>query len=170
MKENKLLDAANEFGYHVVETTSAQNGYPELLKYGVMGFIDFAEAEDFAKSNGLTLRYIQKKDGWNLWVRRGIATTPYDRSNDFNDGDWRSFTSYSQKDYYENEIKPMLEEFNDIDSLEYFIENQKEIMDNLDNIDENEMVITHCGKFDDVIDRYPISFSYDTWNYDIIAM
>jgi len=49
-----------------------------------------------------------------------------------------------------------------MDSLQEFLDHQKEIMEKLEDAEEDEIVITNCGRYYDTIKKHSMSFSFDT--------
>ena len=90
-------------------------------------------------------------------------------SDDYGD-DYNMFTHDELDDYYENEVKPRLDSFDDIDSLKAFVDEQESIMDELDRCYENEAVITYCGDYYDTVKVKSIEWSHDTHHYVIGVM
>ena len=72
--------------------------------------------------------------------------------------------------YFDNEVKPRLDDFDDIDSLKKFVDEQEIIMEELDLCNENEAVITYCGDYYDTVKVKSIEWSHDTHHYVIGVM
>lgn len=64
--------------------------------------------------------------------------------------------------FYEEEVKPRVEEFDDFDSLSSFVEKKKEIFEKLELLDEDEMIITCEGRYYETIPKASMSFYFDT--------
>lgn len=69
--KDSLEFIAYENGLELIETTSERNGYPANLKYAIIGFNSFEEAEKIAKDNNLSIEIFTKNDGWQLYYRTG---------------------------------------------------------------------------------------------------
>ena len=170
MEKDKLLDIASEAGYDVVETTSGVNGYPADLKYAVTGFEDFESAQEFAKMNGLTLISLHKRDGWQLWERGGSVSEPYKNSAELFGENYSQFSIKDESSYFKDNVRPHLSDFDDIDSLKLFLEDQEEIIDEFISLEDDEIIIVKDGKYYDTYKKEVMSYSYDTHNYIICAI
>lgn len=153
-----------------IETTEAANGYPQNLKPALIGFNDYEEAEEFAQEHGLQTYIFHKRDGWQLWQRSKPAYEPMTITSDDYGDDYNMVSPDELDDYYENEVKPRLDSFDDIDSLKNFVDEQESIMDELDRCNENEAVITYCGDYYDTVKVKSIEWSHDTHHYVIGVM
>lgn len=154
---------AYQNGLELIETTSERNGYPAHLKHAIIGFDTFEEAEKIAKENNLSIEIFTKRDGWQLYYRTGTrADEPFYISASNYGDNYSEFSTYDIDNFYEEEVKPLLSDFNDFDSLSSFIEMKKEILEKLEMIDDNEIVITNEGRYYDTIQRTSMSFCFDT--------
>ena len=166
----KMKELASENNLETIMITEGMNGYPQNLKPALIGFETFEDAEEFATENGMKTWIFHKRDGWQLWERR---TTAYESfivtSEDYGD-DYNMFKTDDLDGYFENEVKPCLGNFDNIEDLKNFLDNQQEIMDKLESCDENEVVITHCGKWYDTVKTNIMRLSNDTHNYVIGVM
>lgn len=167
----KMYELSDEHNLKFIETTEdGRNGYPQNLKPALIGFETFEEAEEFAKENGLKTWIFHKRDGWQLWERRKPAYESFNVSAEDYGDNYNVFKANDLDDYFENEVKPYLENFDNIEDLKDFLNNQEEIMNELECCDENEAVITCCGKWYDTIKAKPMKWSHDTHNYVIGVM
>lgn len=162
-----LRDLAEQEGLHFVETTSESNGYPRNLKDALIGFDTFDEAEALAKEHGLDIMLLHKRDGWQLWHRKGNAYEPMTiTSADYGD-DYSDLEYMGEEDFYDEEVAPMLDAFSTLAELKAFIEDQEEIWEEMSVMDRDELMILHDGKFYEMIEKNPMSWSFDTHNYEI---
>ena len=67
----KLHEIAESNNLEIIETTSQANGYPSNLKYAIIGFETFEDAEKLANEHDLEIESFKKRDGWQLWARAG---------------------------------------------------------------------------------------------------
>ncbi len=150
-------------GLELIETTSERNGYPSHLKYAIIGFDSFEKAEKIANENGLQIEIFEKRDGWQLYFRTGnTAYEEFDNSAyDFGDS-YNAFDKSNLEDYFENEVKSMLQEFDNMENLQKFIDKQKEIIEKLEDAEDNEVIITCYGQYYDTIKKRSMSFYHDT--------
>lgn len=147
----------------VIETTSGMNGYPRNLKEALIGFDSFEQAERVANKHGLSIEIFEKRDGWQLYSRTG--RTAYEEikvsAEEYGD-DYSSFISSDLEEFYENEVKPMIAEFESFEQVEDFLEKKKKICEAIEDLDENEIVITYRGEYFDTVHQTTMSFSYDS--------
>lgn len=169
-KYGLLRELADNNALQFIETTSATNGYPQDLKPALIGFNDYEEAEEFAQEHGLQTYIFHKRDGWQLWQRSKPAYEPMTITSDDYGDDYNMFTNDELDDYFGNEVKPRLDDFDNMEELKKFLNNQEEIMDELDRCNENEAVITYCGDYYDTVKVKSIEWSHDTHNYVIGVM
>lgn len=169
-KYGLLRELADNNGLQFIETTSGNNGYPQDLKPALIGFNDYEEAEEFAQEHGLQTYIFHKRDGWQLWQRSKPAYEPMTITSDDYGDDYNMFTHDELDDYFGNEVKPRLDDFDNMEELKKFLNNQEEIMDELDRCNENEAVITYCGDYYDTVKVKSIEWSHDTHHYVIGVM
>lgn len=169
-KYGLLRELADNNALQFIETTSATNGYPQDLKPALIGFNDYEEAEEFAQEHGLQTYIFHKRDGWQLWQRSKPAYEPMTITSDDYGDDYNMFTHDELDDYFGNEVKPRLDDFDNMEELKKFLNNQEEIMDELDRCNENEAVITYCGDYYDTVKVKSIEWSHDTHHYVIGVM
>lgn len=160
---NDFYTIAEIENLEVIETTSGVNGYPKSLKKALIGFDTFEQAEKVANEYGLSIEFFEKRDGWQLYYRTGstafeeIEISEYDYGDDF-----ASFRFSDLNDFYENEVNSMIAEFESFEQVEDFIEKKKKVYEAIEELGENEIVITHCGEYYDTVKKKTMSFSYDS--------
>ena len=169
-KYGLLRELADNNALQFIETTSATNGYPQDLKPALIGFNDYEEAEEFAQEHGLQTYIFHKRDGWQLWQRSKPAYEPMTITSDDYGDDYNMFTHDELDDYFGNEVKPRLDDFDNMEELKKFLNDQEEIMNELERCNENEAVITYCGDYYDTVKVKSIEWSHDTHNYVIGVM
>ena len=163
-----FYEIENEFDVKLIETTIGINGYPQNLKKAIIGFDNFEECEEVASNYpDARIATFHRRDGWQLWERTGTAFGPFENSADDYGEDYMSFTQNDAKNFFEEEVKPMLEDFDNFDELRDFLDKKEEILDEINKLDDNEMVITHEGRYYDTIDKVSMSFYHDTHHYAI---
>ena len=167
-QETDIRDIAYENGLQLIETTTGVNGYPQNLKHACIGFDTFEEAEAVAHQHNLRITTFFKKAGWQLWRRNNNTTyRPMNiTSEDYGDN-YKHFYCSDDRTFFEDEIKPRLENFDDLDSLEEFVQNQREILEEIDSIDDSQLVITYCGKYYETIHMQSMSWTHDGKYYEI---
>lgn len=160
---DSLLQIAYQNCLEVIDTTSERNGYPANLKYAIIGFDTFEEAKRIARENNLSIEIFTRRDGWKYYYRTGnIAYEPFRNSaSDYGD-DYSEFSIEDIDTFYEEEVKPFLEQFDDFESVSSFIKMKKEIFERLEMIDDDEIVITNEGRYCDTIQKTSMRFYHDT--------
>lgn len=162
--ELDLREIAEQEGFDIIETTTGTNGYPQNLKFAIVGFENFEDAQHLANKYGLNVESFRKRDGWQLWNRDNANMySPYklDVHRDFGDN------------YNEVDADVIIEGIKDnIDNLEYkdvadYLKEQSNILEEINRAEENEVVVTYMGEYYDTLPVESMSFSHDTWNYII---
>ncbi|WP_298110488.1 hypothetical protein [uncultured Bacteroides sp.] len=147
----------------VVETTSAMNGYPQSLQKALIGFDSFEDAERIANEYGLRIELFTKRDGWQLYYRtNNRAYSAIEVSAEDYGDDYRSFTASDYEGFYENEVQGMIGEFDSFEAVESFLKSQKKIFEAIENLEDDEMVLTCQGEYYDTVKRYTMCHSFDT--------
>ena len=149
----------------LIETTTGNNGYPQNLKHAIVGFESFEQAQEIAEKYGLRIESFRRKDGWQLWERNYLTMyAPFQNSaEDFGDN-YNEIDKIDESEFFEREIKPIINDFEDFESLETFIESKKKVWEEIQNMEDNELVITHYGEYYETISKESMVFSHDTWN------
>ena len=162
-----LRDLAAQEGLHYAETTSESNGYPRNLKDALIGFDTFEQAEALAKEHGLDIMLLHKRDGWQLWHRKGNAYEPMTiTSADYGD-DYSELRYMDEEDFYSEEVEPMLDSFSTLAELKAFVESKEKVYDELSTLGENEVMILRNGEFYEKIETPCMFWLYDTHHYEI---
>ena len=142
------------------------NGYPQHLRGAIIGFDTFEEAEEVAQEHGLRITTFFKRDGWHLYERNdNTAWEPLKiTSCDYGD-DYSHYDSDDVENFFEENVAPMLGEFDNFEDLQNFIDEHKKIYEELQSIDGTQLVITYMGCYYETIDKKSLSCSYDgkTW-------
>lgn len=163
MDRDQLDFIAEKESLELVETTSAINGYPQNLKPALIGLDTFEQAERISKEYGLSIEVFTRRDGWELFYRtNNRAWGPLEISAEDYGDDYRSFTSSDFDGYYENEVMPLIGEFDSFEQTEDFLRKQKVIYENIEALDEDEMVLTYKGEYYDRVYIHTLYHYYDT--------
>lgn len=165
-----LREIARNNGLNIVVTTNDINGAPRCLKQAITGFTNFEEAKELAERYGLDTVSLYKRSGWNYWHRLGRVYNAYEiDEHDYSD-DYRIIYKEERNDYYNNNVLPMLDEFYTDEEKTAFLENENTIIEALDNLKENEAVLTYQGEFNEVISLKTMEFSRDSQYWQIGVM
>lgn len=166
MSKDSLESIAYENGLQYIETTTGMNGYPQCIRGAIIGFETFEEAEKLAKEHGLVIRTFFKRDGWQLYQRDSNTTyrALHITASDYGD-DYSQLETSDSRDFFENEVKPFLEDMESFDDLKTFISRKEELFEKLEDIDDGQIVITRCGDYYETIDRELMEWNNDskTW-------
>ena len=170
MTTQELLETIQmDYSLELIETTTGINGYPKALKHALIGFENFEQAKEIAnKYHEFRITTFHKRDGWQLWERNNNTTYEAFQSSASDCGDdYNQFTSENAVDYFENEVKPFLEDFENFETLNDFLKEREEVLDKIQILDDNELVITYQGRYYDTIKQESMSFYHDTHSYQI---
>jgi len=157
-------EIAEHKGLEVIETTTGRNGYPENLEFAIVGFDNFEDAQNLADKYNLKVESFTKKDGWDLWQRsNNWMYEPYKLNVDQDFGD----------NYNEVDADVIIDAIKDnIDNLEYkdvpdFLREQASILEEIENAEDDEVVVTYMGEYYNTLPRESMSFYHDTRHYVI---
>ena len=153
-EDNGMHAIAEQYGLTVIKTTTDKNGYPKDLQNALVGFDTFEEAQDVAEEYGLRITTFIRKAGHELYYRNNNTTYEplHIRAEDYGD-DYKVFGINHHKNYYKNEVRPYLSDFDNIDDLMDFVSAQEDIISALDDISRNELVIVRDGEYYETIER-----------------
>lgn len=161
--EDSLEYIAYKNGLELIETTSKSNGYPANLKKAIIGFDTFEQAKKIAREYKLSIEIFTKRDGWQLYYRTGnSAYEPFRNSASTYCEDSCEFTREDIDTFYEEEVKPCLDQFDDFESLLEFVNRKQEILEKLKLIDDDEIVIVTQGYYYKTLPKISMGFHCDT--------
>lgn len=147
----------------VIETTSAMNGYPQSIKKALIGLDNYQQAERIADEYGLSIELFTKHDGWQLYYRtNNRAYSAIEVSAEDYGDDYQSFTLSDYEDFYENEVQGMIGEFDNFEQAESFLDMNKKIYEAIEDLEDDEMVLTCQGEYYDTVKQYTMCHYYDT--------
>lgn len=158
-----IYDIAEIEKLKVIETTSESNGYPSNIKKALIGFDSYEQAESISEKYGLSIEYFTKRDGWQLYYRTNDrAYSAIEVFADEYGDDYRGFTSSDYEGFYDNEVKGMVEEFNSFEGIEEFLNTKKKIYEAIEELEDDEIVLTCQGEYYDTVKKYTMCHYYDT--------
>lgn len=162
MKTMDLQSIAYENGLEYIESVSGgNNGYPSGIEGGIIGFVSFDEAKEFARKYDLWMCTFHKRDGWQMYEREGQPYEPLKVTASDYGCDYDQFDSDDYEDFFEEQVRPMMDCCENFDSLQNVIDNCKEIYEELGTIDDTQLVITCCGRYYETIDKESMEWSND---------
>ena len=161
-EDNGMHAIAERYGLEVIETTTDKNGYPKDLQNALVGFDTFEDAQDVAEEYGLRITTFVRKDGHEFYYRNNNTTYEplHIRAEDYGD-DYKVFDKNHHKNYYKNEVRPYLSDFDNIDDLFDFVNEQMNIITELENIGNDELVIVRDGEYYETIERNTMCWEHD---------
>ena len=163
-----LESIAEENGLEVITTTSARNGYPQMLQRAIIGFDTFEDAEKLASENGLSIEIFTKRDGWRLWYRDGShALAPFERSFEEYGDEYRQYSKDDLDGFFVNEVRPSACAFDDFESLRCFLDIMEEVRDRIEDADDDEIILASCGGYYDTVKKNTMAYVYDTHHFAI---
>jgi hypothetical protein len=159
----------------IVETNDTTTDYPSGIRKALVGFYDIDEAREVLEKYGTKtakLYELDRPDGHHFFTRRGRMTSTESintRSIIGDDCELVSFASYDSDEAFGRTLADVINScggsLNDI--LEV-LKNSEEIINKVSqmDIDTEEMLIVE-GRYEEIVAKEPVRFSYDTHNYVI---
>lgn len=168
----KIRAIAEAEGLETAETTEAANGYPQQLLLAVTGFTDYEQAEKIAAKHGLSLIWIDKHDGWQLWHRDSTAYCPLSISEeDYGE----AYQLFNNKAQYQNEVRGMLQTLIDdeapINAIITYMRYVVEVCEHIENLSNDEEAVVTCnGRYYETICLHPVTWSHDSKTIQLAAI
>lgn len=160
---NEKRQIAESEGLEFIETTSQKNGYPSNLEGAIIGFKTFQQAEEIAEEFGLEITTFEKQDGWNLWCRtNGRPQRAFSNSSEDYGDNYQEVGKMDEEDFIENEVMFFFDDAKSFDQIESFLKQKKEIWEEVENMEDDEIVITHDGRYSETIKKESMHFYHDT--------
>ena len=163
--EDRLSLAEMEFDLERISTTSDTSGYPRNVGNALIGFETFDEAESCAEKYGLKLDEFMKKDGWDLWCR--CSCIPSEEltitEDDYGDDYW--MVGPNDREEYINRIKEDIQDATDFENIESIVSNAKEVLDEMEDLDDNENLVLYRLKFYEKVPVHTMRKTVDTRTY-----
>jgi hypothetical protein len=162
--KNSLFEIAQDENLTCIETTTGSNGYPQHLKPAIIGFDNFEDAEKLAEEFGLEIQIFTKKDGQQLYSRTGNrAYEPLKNScEDYGDNYSQFGYGITEEEFFNEEVKDVLNTFDNFEELQNFINDKKEIFKEIERAEEGQLVITQMGRYYETIQKESMHFYHDT--------
>ena len=162
-----LREIAENNGLTYAESTNGSNGYPSNIKGIIIGFYKFEDAEKLAEEHNLTIEMFKKKDGWQLWERTGNkAHEPMKNSSEDYGDNYSQLEKMSEEVFIKNEVsetlKYLIEDGADFDTIEDFIKDKRKLFNEIDNMEDDEIVITYQGDYYETIKKESMYWAHDT--------
>ena len=162
-----LREIAENNGLTYAESTSGTNGYPANIKVIIIGFEYFQDAEKLAEKYGISIEFFKKKDGWDLWERtNNQAHEPMKNSSDDYGDNYHQFEKMSEEEYILQEITPYikdnLEDTPTFEKMSELLELHKEIYSGIEEMEDDEILITQFEGGYEIIKKESMYFAHDT--------
>lgn len=162
-----LREIAEVNGLEYIETVDNGNGYPSGIEGAIIGFDNFEQAERLAERYNLSTYEFFKKDGWQLWARKGNVYSPFENgSSDYGD-DYDEFGKMTESEFVEEWVKPLFPDCSSFDEIKKIISEKEELFAEIESLGEGEIVIAKNGEYYETIDKVSMSFYHDTKHYVI---
>ena len=162
-----LREIAEVNGLEYIETVDNWNGYPSGIQGAIIGFYNFEQAERMAERYNLSTYEFFKKDGWQLWARKGNVYSPFENgASDYGD-DYGEFSKMTEYEFVENWVTPLLPDCSSFDEIKNIISKKEELFREIESLSEGEIVIAKNGEYYETIDKVSMSFYHDTKHYVI---
>lgn len=162
-----IYEIAELENLEVIESTIEANGYPRNLKKALIGFESFEQAEQLAEKYNMSIEAFKKRDGWQLWHREGRAWGPIEPSEKDYGDDYMTFTSEDYEDFYDNEVNPFISEFDNFEAVQDFLDKKRKIHEAIEDLNDNEMVLTYQGECWEIIPKKTMIHSRDSKTFAI---
>lgn len=131
----------------------------------IVNFASFAEAEEIAKKNGLSIHSYTKRDGERIWTDCGWEDSPFDMRRAFIEVDRLSLYEKDEADGLREDAATFGED------EEALAERLNDIADVLDKISEDEILVVFNDVPElayEVWDKYKVGYhDYDVHTYEI---
>lgn len=154
-----------------VETTSQRNGYPSNIKIAYTDFETFEDAVQFAEANDMDLTVIQARDGQQLYYRTNDRVyDAFDMTEVYNEE--QKYTIEDGETFFEDEVKPRLECFNDFYDLRKALDKYEEVYNAIECMAQDQFMIIYDldkAAYDTCYKRQ-MSFHKDVTTYKIAAI
>lgn len=167
MKDLHLV--SEQTNLDLIEITTGRNGYPSGLYKALdaSNLENFKEVQEIAEKHDLDIVKVHQRDGWSLWENQGWANEPFKNSSDDFGDNYTEFYKMTETEFFENEIHPLIAEIEDFETLEKLLESKKEVWEEIENMEDDEFVVTHEGYYYETLKKESLSFYHDTHNYKI---
>lgn len=165
--ETTIYDIAEEQGYEIVETTSEVNGYPRNLKKVIIGFLDFSEAEHFAKSNGGEIIELSRKAGQQLWSRGCRRYEPYDMRKVYENVPNCEMYFCGDEERFTELVKTRVAELDDFALIRKYIEDVDDAWSAISSLWEEQFVVVTDEVNCHTEDISRMEYEYDNTYYNI---
>lgn len=164
-----LYQISENHNLEIVELTAGRNGYPSNISKAIdtSNLDSFEEVKEIAEAYDLEIISIHQKDGWHFWENKGWTNKAISVDASCFGDNYSEIPLMDEEDFIENEVKSILESAKSFDEIQAILDCKKEIWDQVNVLEENEIVITHEGNYHETFQRETLSFSEDTHNFKI---
>jgi hypothetical protein len=163
-----LHELAELHNLAVIETTQGINGYPKNTGFALMGFDSWSQLEQLAQEHTLEIVSLHRRDGWHFWENKGRVIKPYENSSDDYGDNYSEVSKMDEEEFLKQEVMFFFEdEKESFDQIESFLKTKKEIWEEVEKMEDDEVVITHEGRYYETIKKHSLYFCHDTHNYRI---
>jgi hypothetical protein len=168
--EKDLETIVQEYSLNVINITEGTNGYPKNISKAIIGFDNFEDAKHLADKYGMEVRQFHSRDGWQFWEDKGwVSKSMITTSEDYGDN-YCEISKMDEETFIADEVSWFLEDTSNLESfeqIEAFLAQKKEIWEAVEAMEDDEIVITHEGRYYDTVQKETMSWSDDTHRYVI---
>jgi hypothetical protein len=152
----------------LVQTNGQYDGnWCKNVRLALVGFDSVEQAKQVADEYGLEMWYLNRKDGHDFYNREGedYNQQGFEISAESFGCDFEMFTSAEE---YWGGIRDIIsDEEMDFWCAMDFMKNAENVYNEIDMLDENQVVITHEGRYFGTFSKFETSYSEDNNNHII---
>lgn len=148
-----------------IEITTGMNGYPKGLHRGIIGFCDFAEAEQVAKEFGGEVVEFSRKGGWQLWQSGGRRCEMFGISRINEDRYYIFHNAGEVEEEFNNFLTDMdADDFN-IDKMHWMVSTYQELRDAAERMTDEQSLIARRDAIEEyeIVDDKVMQYDEDVW-------
>lgn len=143
MTQDEILEQGKNTGLIAIQITYGNNGYPQGLgDWGLTGFENFQDAEQFANENAVEVTLFSIRDGHQLWKKHGYTNKPLSSDDYLNDlGDnYSEISLENEVDFVKDEIQTLLSN-GDFEKAKSLIDYLIEVEGKSNELEDDEILI-----------------------------
>ena len=118
---------------------------------------------------GVSIEIFKKKDGWNLWYRTGQkADAMFENTLENVENAINVLHCGDEREYFESVREYVAGgDFDTMDDVVNFINDCAVIHEKIQTLDDDQVFVEYQDCDYEIIDKYVMSYRYDTWTYAI---
>ena len=169
LTQSEILEEAELAGLQKIQITHSGSSYPTNLgDFGVIGFENMDEAQNFVDENGGEIGDFYKQDGWDLWHYKGYTNRAYTDLDYLKKLGDNYMHAYKDNSDYAVDLVTIANNFEgDFCDLNTLIRDIKYIINKVENAADDEVVIIHDISYYETVKTTMMQFSHDCQTYAI---